>query len=80
MKLLRRWVEESGIRWGLDDENVASFFTCDRKNTWEFGLLRMLLGYAMDSEAGPWQGVLPYDESSGLVAELAGHLADFYIP
>ncbi len=26
---------------------------------------------------GPWQGVLPYDESSGLVAELAGHLADF---
>ncbi|HEK0601780.1 TPA: exodeoxyribonuclease V subunit gamma [Proteus mirabilis] len=78
LKLLRRWVEESGIRWGLDDENVASFLLpVTGKNTWEFGLLRMLLGYAMDSEAGPWQGVLPYDESSGLVAELAGHLADF---
>ena len=36
----------------------------------------MLLGYAMDSNAGDWQGVLPYDESSGLAAELAGQLAD----
>lgn len=78
LKLLRRWVEGSGIRWGLDDENVASFLLpITGKNTWEFGLLRMLLGYAMDSERGPWKGVLPYDESSGLVAELAGHLADF---
>ena len=78
LKLLRRWVDESGIRWGLDDENVASFLLpVTGKNTWQFGLLRMLLGYAMSSESGPWQGVLPYDESSGLVAELAGHLADF---
>lgn len=78
LKLLRRWVDESGIRWGLDDENVASFLLpITGKNTWEFGLLRMLLGYAMESENGPWKGVLPYDESSGLVAELAGHLADF---
>ena len=37
-----------------------------------FGITRMLLGYAMDSNAGDWQGILPYDESSGLVAELAG--------
>lgn len=36
----------------------------------------MLLGYAMDSNAGDWQGILPYDESSGLVAELAGQLAE----
>lgn len=78
LKLLRRWIDESGIRWGLDDENVASFLLpITGKNTWEFGLLRMLLGYAMESKSGPWQGVLPYDESSGLVAELAGHLADF---
>ncbi len=30
----------------------------------------MLLGYAMDSREGEWQSVLPYDESSGLIAEL----------
>lgn len=78
LKLLRRWVEDSGIRWGLDDENVASFLLpTTGQNTWHFGLIRMLLGYAMESENGPWKGVLPYDESSGLAAELAGHLADF---
>ncbi|MCV5639075.1 exodeoxyribonuclease V subunit gamma, partial [Escherichia coli] len=36
---------------------------------------RMLLGYAMDSREGEWQSVLPYDESSGLIAELVGNLA-----
>jgi exodeoxyribonuclease V gamma subunit len=35
----------------------------------------MLLGYAMESRQGEWQSILPYDESSGLIAELVGHLA-----
>jgi exodeoxyribonuclease V gamma subunit len=35
----------------------------------------MLLGYAMESSQGEWNEVLPYDESSGLIAELVGHLA-----
>lgn len=35
----------------------------------------MLLGYAMESSEGEWNEVLPYDESSGLIAELVGHLA-----
>ena len=35
----------------------------------------MLLGYSMESAQGEWQSVLPYDESSGLIAELVGHLA-----
>ncbi|XNM42886.1 hypothetical protein ACLK10_15580 [Escherichia coli] len=34
-----------------------------------------MLGYAMESAQGEWQSVLPYDESSGLIAELVGHLA-----
>ena len=41
----------------------------------QFGLTRMLLGYAMESIHGEWNDVLPYDESSGLIAELVGHLA-----
>ncbi|MGG4608920.1 exodeoxyribonuclease V subunit gamma [Providencia sp. Me31A] len=76
LSLLRRWVNESGIRWGLDDDNVRSFaLPVIGQNTWEFGLSRMLLGYAMDSRNGPWNGVLPYDECSGLAAQLAGKLA-----
>lgn len=76
LSLLRRWVNESGIRWGLDDDNVRSFaLPVIGQNTWEFGLSRMLLGYAMDSRNGPWNGILPYDECSGLAAQLAGKLA-----
>ncbi len=77
LRRLRQWVEESGVRWGLDDDTLIDLdLPPTGQHTWRFGLTRMLLGYAMDSNAGDWQGVLPYDESSGLIAELAGQLAD----
>jgi len=77
LRLLRHWTGEAGVRWGLDDDNVRELaLPATGQHTWRFGITRMLLGYAMDSNAGDWQGVLPYDESSGLVAELAGQLAD----
>ena len=76
LRYLRQWVNESGIRWGIDDDNVSgSSRPCTGQHTWRFGLTRMLLGYAMESAQGEWQSVLPYDESSGLIAELVGHLA-----
>ncbi|NIG88723.1 MAG: exonuclease V subunit gamma, partial [Serratia symbiotica] len=77
VRLLRYWVGESGVRWGLDDDNVRELdLPATGQHTWRFGITRMLLGYAMDSKAGDWQGILPYDESSGLAAELAGKLAE----
>jgi exodeoxyribonuclease V gamma subunit len=77
LRYLRQWVNESGVRWGIDDDNVREFdLPATGQHTWRFGLTRMLLGYAMDSKAGEWQSVLPYDESSGLIAELVGQLAE----
>lgn len=77
LQRLRRWVAESGVRWGLDDAAVLTLkLPKTGQHTWQFGLTRMLLGYAMDSEQGDWQGVLPYDETSGMVAELVGQLAE----
>lgn len=77
LRYLRLWVNESGIRWGIDDDNVREFdLPATGQHTWRFGLTRMLLGYAMDSKSGEWQSVLPYDESSGLIAELVGQLAE----
>ncbi|WP_058913733.1 exodeoxyribonuclease V subunit gamma [Entomohabitans teleogrylli] len=74
---LRQWVGESGIRWGMDDDNVEEFgLPTGGRHTWRFGLTRMLLGYAMESQRGEWRDVLPYDESSGLIAGLAGQLAE----
>ncbi|CCP02058.1 exonuclease V gamma subunit [Erwinia amylovora Ea644] len=77
LRLLRHWVAESGVRWGLDDDGVRNLdLPATGQHTWHFGLTRMLLGYAMNSDAGDWQGILPFDESSGLIAELAGNLAE----
>ncbi|MFW0766846.1 exodeoxyribonuclease V subunit gamma [Trabulsiella odontotermitis] len=76
LRYLRQWVNESGVRWGMDDDNVRELeLPATGQHTWHFGLTRMLLGYAMESREGEWRDVLPYDESSGLIAELVGHLA-----
>ncbi|VAY02177.1 RecBCD enzyme subunit RecC [Arsenophonus endosymbiont of Aleurodicus dispersus] len=76
--LLRRWIKESGIRWGLDDQTITILkLPVTGQNTWAFGLNRMLLGYAMDSNVGTWNKILPYDECTGLSAQLAGLLAAF---
>lgn len=77
LRLLTRWISESGVRWGLDDETQSLLeLPVTGQHTWLFGLTRMLLGYAMESQTGEWQGVLPYDESRGLVAEIVGYLAE----
>ncbi|KFD17322.1 exodeoxyribonuclease V subunit gamma [Tatumella ptyseos] len=77
LRTLRHWVDESGVRWGLDDSSVSDLsLPVTGQHTWQFGLQRMLLGYALESEQGDWQGILPYDESAGLQAELAGQLAE----
>ncbi|OCG21123.1 exodeoxyribonuclease V subunit gamma [Gilliamella sp. wkB108] len=66
LTLLRTWIIESGIRFGLDNAH-----------SWIFGLERLLLGYTMSSEQGGWQQILPYDGATGLDAELIGQLAEF---
>ncbi|GAB3188397.1 exodeoxyribonuclease V subunit gamma [Hydrogenophaga aquatica] len=79
--LLRTWLVDAGVRWGLDAEHrrhwglPAGMSDVDQ-NTWSFGLRRMLLGYAMGD--GPaWQGVAPLGAVGGLSARLAGALAQW---
>ncbi|RJX74320.1 exodeoxyribonuclease V subunit gamma [Vibrio sinensis] len=78
----KRWVEESGIRWGLDETTAPEFdLPATQQNTWQFGIQRMLLGYAMPESAGlfslPDGALAPYNEVQGMGAELAGKLAQF---
>lgn len=76
---LKLWIEEAGIRWGLDETTAAHFSLPDQyQNTWLFGLDRMLLGYAMASGAGLYHDILPYDEVQGLEADIAGKLTEFF--
>ncbi|WP_027251633.1 exodeoxyribonuclease V subunit gamma [Photobacterium halotolerans] len=75
---VKGWIEEAGIRWGLDADTAREFsLPVQQQNTWLFGLQRMLLGYAMPAQAGLYQGILAYDEVQGMDAELAGQLSVF---
>ena len=77
-EILRRWVNESGIRWGLDAKHQQQFDLPELNgNTWLFGLRRMLMGYAMPEASGVQHNILPFDGVQGMEAILAGQLASF---
>lgn len=75
LPLLRRWCRDAGIRWGLDGAQRQSLDldTDFEQNSWRFGLRRMLLGYAVGSNAA-WQDIEPYPEIGSLDAALLGPL------
>lgn len=72
---LRRWIEDAGIRWGLDGAQKGSLnLPALEQNSWRFGLRRMLLGYAVgDGES--LDGIAPYADVGGLDAALLGPLS-----
>ncbi|HAU4890080.1 exodeoxyribonuclease V subunit gamma [Aeromonas hydrophila] len=74
---LRVWVQETGIRWGLDD-GYPERFDLPRLsgNSWLFGLRRMLLGFAM-GDGEPVAGILPYADIEGQQGLALGKLAWF---
>jgi len=76
--LLTRWVTESGVRWGIDaDHRREHAQPAFDENTWQFGLRRLLVGYAMPTAGrAMWSDTLPYDEIEGQEAELLGRLTD----
>jgi exodeoxyribonuclease V gamma subunit len=76
---LLRWMDGSGIRWGLSAEHRAGLGlgVCGEDNSGLFGVQRMLMGYACGADplTTDAQGATPYPEVGGLDAELAGSLA-----
>lgn len=73
LETLREWIQNSGIRAGLTQDNK----TWQNYNSWENGLNRLLLGSSLKAESGQWQSLVGFDESYGLKAELVGFLAKF---
>ncbi|WP_023603736.1 exodeoxyribonuclease V subunit gamma [Aliivibrio logei] len=77
-EIVKRWAEETGIRWGLDNSTSAHFDLPEHnQNSWLFGIQRMLLGYAMEQDAGLFEGIASYEQVQGMNAEIAGNLAHF---
>ena len=78
VELMRRWAVESGIRWGTDAlDRKMSGLPATSENTWQMGLERMLLGYALPAEAGMFAGILPYGDSEGSDGESLGRFIFF---
>lgn len=78
---IARWVTGSGVRWGLNEAHRTLLgLPALANNTWQFGLERMLLGYAVGGESqaagDAFATIEPYDEIQGLDAELVGRLID----
>ncbi|MBM4090842.1 MAG: exodeoxyribonuclease V subunit gamma, partial [Planctomycetes bacterium] len=73
------WVSDSGIRWGVDaSQRVAEDLPATDLNTWQFGLDRLLMGYAMPHGGDQMVGeVLALDRAAGLSGEVLGQLAAF---
>ncbi|MFK5953499.1 MAG: exodeoxyribonuclease V subunit gamma [Desulfobacterium sp.] len=78
LPLLKLWMEGAGICWGLNSAHRKAFDLPPdlEHNTWDFGLRRMMLGYAVGAGFA-WNGIEPYDEIGGLSAALVGGLTDF---
>ena len=93
LELVRAWVGESGIRWGLSAAARAERgLPADDTHSWHFGLRRMLLGMALPqqlmadrgaSEAQQstgnelFEGVLPFDVIEGVRTQVLGRLLGF---
>jgi exodeoxyribonuclease V gamma subunit len=73
--LLHGWIDAARIRWGLHAQHRASLaLPADmERNSWRFGLRRMLLGYA-SGQGEAWNGIEPLAEVGGLDAALLGPL------
>ena len=79
LDLVRRWVKETAIRWGIDGQGRSKLgLPAFSENTWKAGLERLLLGYAMPGfEEHMFQGVLPYDRLEGNEAAVLGRFLAF---
>ncbi len=72
LEQIRRWVSEAGVRWGIDGDFKAACGVPDfSENTWQSGLDRLLLGWALPREGDRlFSGILPYDELEGTRVEV----------
>lgn len=73
---LREQVEAAAIRWGLDAGALPDGTPGPERNSWRFGLERLLLGIAFEEDV-LYEGMVPVDPGGRDAIELTGQLAGF---
>ena len=79
MLMLSHWIEATRIRWGESAEHREALGVGDfTENSWEAGLERLLMGYAVPSDDQFSDGVLPFIDIEGSQAQVLGGFYAFY--
>ena len=80
MDTVRKWVKDTGIRWGLSPEHRQNFGGADlQTGTWSMGMDRMMLGYAIpDDDTVIFDAYLPYGDIEGSQGSLLGKFVNFF--
>ena len=79
LAILREWLHQSGVRWGLDaDHRVELGFPEFNDYSWQSGLDRLFLGYALTPDGmSTFHNILPFHAIEGRQAIPLGKLAEF---
>ncbi|GFO71870.1 exodeoxyribonuclease V gamma subunit [Bathymodiolus japonicus methanotrophic gill symbiont] len=78
VELIQHWVAGTYIRWGKSATHKQQLnLPKTAENTWQAGLERLLMGYAVGTEDDFFAGILPYSEIEGSSAQALGGLHDF---
>ncbi|MFC1811837.1 exodeoxyribonuclease V subunit gamma [Thermodesulfobacteriota bacterium] len=80
IETVSRWIKASDIRWGIDAESRTSMgLPGFKENTWQAGIERLLLGYAMPGRNEElFSGILPYDDIEGGDVKILGRFLEFF--
>lgn len=74
---IQQWVTKAGIRWGLSGRQRSEMGLPDiAEGSWQAGLERLLMGYAIDSEEFI-DDILPFTDIEGGAAAALGGLCQF---
>lgn len=79
LEVIGRWVRDTAIRWGRDAHDRSRLGLPGLvANSWEAGLQRLLLGYALPGCGRRlFQGILPFDPVEGSTAGILGKFLTF---
>ncbi len=79
LDIIEQWIRETGIRWGIDVKNRERLgLPAYPENTWQFGIDRLLLGYAMPGYGlRLYSNILSYDHVEGQEAKVLGRFIEF---
>jgi len=79
LQLICQWILDTRIKWGINSNHREMMgLPGIHENSWEAGIERMLLGYAMAGRGKKeFSGILPYDLIEGSSAFAAGKFVAF---